>query len=191
MINRFAINLAVLSLSALSLCALSFGQSDKEMRRMMEAGAPGKEHARLASLAGTWKSTVTYVMGGKSNVGHADMKADMIMGGRFLRMDYLSTVNGQPLEVLEYFGFDNTTKRYREVLFDNSSTDVRTAESRSPRSDGPIVTYVNYLEPGTRKPVKLRIETTIVGKDKFTVNWYQSVGGKPEEKVVGIVNVRG
>jgi len=79
---------------------------------------PGAEHTTLARYAGTWELTVTMGSGAKAVRSTGMATNQMLVGGRFLQMNY--AVNGAAGELAGQFtlGFDSRHQRYALVALD-------------------------------------------------------------------------
>ena len=125
------LTLALLLAAALPAAAQEPANEEqrKKMQAMMAAMQPGREHARLARLAGSWDVEITMWSGpgGESFKAAASAENRMILGGRFLES---RVVGGQPpmqIESLTLMGFDRRFDRYTTIGLDTWGTYYVTA----------------------------------------------------------------
>lgn len=160
----------------------------KKMAEMMKATQPGERHKQLESLAGTWDVAVRFKYGGgPERQGKATSEAKWILGGRFLQQEYKSD-SGQV--TLQFLGYDNQRKKFFEVKIDNMDTGVLHTEG-DVSNDGKVITNVgDRTDPLTGEQRRLRIVTTIVDKDHYTVEWFMRDQEGNEEKTVTMMHTR-
>ncbi len=178
---------------ALAVAVQSFAsaapqEQSREMAQKQKLLQPGVHHAELDRLAGSWTVAVTFKLGpGAEYQSTATSEAKWILGGRFLQQQYK---NESGLEVLQFLGYDNQKERFFEIKMDNMETGLlRTEGAISP--DGNVITnYGDRIDPLSGMAGKLRTVTTIVDHDHYTVEWYLTGPGGPEEKIVTMKHTR-
>jgi hypothetical protein len=107
------------------LCAQTSPQDQqKAMEAYMKAGAVTENHAFLKRFAGSWTATTTMwtVPGQPPTASENTFEGRMILGGRFVALDYKGTMMGQPFEGFQIVGYDNMQKKYLTLWLDNTST---------------------------------------------------------------------
>jgi hypothetical protein len=112
-------NVLVTGPASLLFVALIAGaqQSQQDQQKAMEAYmkmmATNENHAYLKTFAGEWKvaSKAWMQPGAPPETADNYAKAEMIMGGRFLKMEFKGTMFGQPFEGLQIVGYDNLKKK--------------------------------------------------------------------------------
>ena len=136
------------------------------MKKGEKFASPCQHHSVIGSLAGTW-TTSSVVMGLEPQVGTSNNK--MILGGRFLEMQYEGSFLGVELEGIVTLGFDNYKKKYTVVFIDNLNTSIRTAEGMLDKS-GVVInlwgTMDEWLTDEHDKPVMYRY--TIIDANNFS-----------------------
>ncbi len=107
---------------------LSAQTTDQDQQKAMEAyakaGAVTENHAYLKRFAGPWtaKTTMWTVPGQPPTAGGGSFEGRLIMGGRFVALDFKGTMMGQPFEGFQLTGYDNMLKKYTTLWIDNTST---------------------------------------------------------------------
>lgn len=182
----------VVPLALVATLVPSFAQEkaerDKKMAEMMQNTQPGARHKQLDVLAGSWDVVVRFKYGlGPERQGKATSEAKWILGNRFLQQEYKSE-SGQV--TLQFVGYDNQKKKFFEVKMDNMDTGVLYTEGAI-SEDGKIITNLgDRTDPMTGETRKLRIVTTILHKDHYTVEWFQPGVDGQEQKSVTLIHTR-
>gem|GEM_PF-357321 len=163
------------------LQAQSAQDQQKAMEMYMKLGAVGENHAYFKQFVGEWKATATMWMtpGAPPAKSENRARAELILGGRFLKMTYSGTMMGQPFEGFQIMGYDNLQKKYIILWMDNTSTAVyQTAGVRD--ASGKTMTEEGlWPDPMSGGKVKVRNVTKWLGPDEFV---YESYMGLPNGK---------
>jgi hypothetical protein len=154
---------------------------EKAMEMYMKLGAVGENHAYLKQFVGEWKSTATMWVfpGSPPTASENKAWAELILGGRFLKMTYSGTMMGQPFEGFQLIGYDNLQKKYIILWIDNTSTafyqttGVRDPAAKTMTEEG------LWPDPMSGGQVKVRNVTKWLGPDEFV---YESYMGLPNGK---------
>jgi len=144
------------------------------MEAWMRAGAPGDHHAHLAALVGTWDVEGKLYMApdAPAVVSKGTMKAQMVLGGRYLASHWETDFQGQPFEGMAMDGWDNLMEKYVGQWWDNLSTQTLLAEG-SCAQDGRVRTmFTTGIDPMTGQSFRSRGVTTMVDDAHWTfVSW--------------------
>ena len=126
--------------------------SPEEMQKMMEeymkAGAPGPEHAKLATWAGEWVAQTKIWRepdAPPTDIPPGNRKAEMILGGRFLQMRETGDWMGMPMDGMGIMGFDNFKRVYQMIWIDNTATPIYFASGTADPS-GKVITLVGKVD---------------------------------------------
>ncbi len=112
------------------------------MKKYEELAKPGPEHQKLAELAGNWTYQFKMWMSpAETNPMVTDGKgeAKMVIGGRFLQLNYSGSFMGTPYEGMTMIGFDRRSSEYTTVGFDNLGTYWVSAKGPADKETGLIV----------------------------------------------------
>jgi hypothetical protein len=157
--------LAFIVLTAASSAAQTSQQDQaKAMEAYMKAAAVTADHEALKYFAGRWKveAKMWAAPGAPPTESVNANEGKMILGGRYVLLNYKGEMMGQPFEGFQISGFDNIEKAYTTFWIDNSSTSF-------------------YLLKGTYDPAKKTYT--------FTGRWTDPMGGAtPVRMVVKIVS---
>ena len=101
-----------------------------EMEAYMKAGAPGPEHKRLASTAGTYDVKVKnwHEPGGPATEETGSATRMMALDGRILVEQFQGTMMGSPFTGHGMTGYDNVTGKYWSTWNDSMSTGLMVSE---------------------------------------------------------------
>lgn len=156
--------LALLFASPLAAQEATAPQMTPEMRAMMEAfqkaGAPGAEHRKLASLAGTYDLTIKswHAPSGEPSTDTGTATRKMILGDRVMVEEVTSQMMGQPFTGHGMHGYDNVTGKHWATWNDSMSTGLMISEGSC---DAKLMcTFTgSYHDPVTKKPQTTRMTT--------------------------------
>ena len=108
------------------------GMTDADKQKMMEAymqaSQPGEEHSRIREMAGTWDAQTKAWMpdGTECGTGKGVMKSEMILGGRYLQMDFQGEMESpqgkMPYHGMGICGYDKGKKKFFSTWIDDMST---------------------------------------------------------------------
>lgn len=158
----------------LALNAAAQQDQQKAMEAYMKMMATNENHAYLESFVGEWNVTSKGWMqpGAPPETSENYSKAEMILGGRFIKMEFKGTMFGQPFEGLKIVGYDNMKKKYITFWIDSSSTAFFLTEGVRDASDKTITENGVWPDPMTGGTMKVRGVTKVVGPDEFTYEMY-------------------
>lgn len=177
-VKRISILALAFSLILSSGLAAASQQGQEDQRKAMEAYmkmmATNENHAYLGKFAGEWNiTTKAWMMPGQApETSQNYSRAELILGGRFLKMDYKGTMFGQPFEGLQIIGFDNMKKKYISFWIDNSSTAFSLLEGT--RDEVSKTTTETGLWPDrmTGGTMKVKGITKMISPDEFSYEMY-------------------
>ena len=93
--------------------------------------APGSEHQSLRRYTGSWTfhQRDWWIPGGAPwNEVDGTCEAQVVTGGRYVKEELHSALQGHPYEAVSYLGFDKGTSRFLSTWMDNFGTSVFVAE---------------------------------------------------------------
>lgn len=128
MMRRMKVLVFTAAIGFLTLAPVSAQTSSQDEQKAMEAymkaGAVTENHAYLKRFAGSWtaKTTMWTVPGQPPTAGGGSFEGRLIMGGRFVALDFRGTMMGMPFEGFQLTGYDNMQKKYLTLWIDNTST---------------------------------------------------------------------
>ena len=139
-----------------------FAQGSQEemeaQKKMMEYMTPGDYHKRMAMAVGDWTAKSQFWMAPDTQPMETDgtVKAEMILGGRFLQMKYSSVMMGMPFEGISTDGYDNGRKVFFNIWVDNMGTGVMYSEGVYDENTKQTVYTGKVFDPALGKEVPFR-----------------------------------
>src|SRR5262245_4292578 len=99
---------------------------EQMMAAMMKAAAVGPEHEKLKAMEGKFDAEVSAFEspGGPAEKSKGVSTSALILGGRYLKIDYSGTMGPMPFHGFGLFGYDNTKKKYVSLWADEMSTSM-------------------------------------------------------------------
>lgn len=151
------------------------------MQVMMELGAPGEKHKKLAESAGNWNVKMSMRMAPDApwTVSEGTSKIAMTMGGRYMVEQSSFEMMGMQSKGMLVQGYDNLTETYQTMWIDSWGTRMTLAEGKEV-SDGVIEyhgTMTDFASPKGR-PYMFRVTTK--DKDHTLFEMYDTIPETPE-----------
>jgi len=140
------------------------------MKKMMEVGAPGPEHAMLAKYDGNWnaETTMWWKPDGPPQVSKGSCTNKMIMDGRYQQSTFKGDFGGMPYQGTSTTGYDNAKKVFFTTWMDNMSTGIMNMEgtwdeaTKSIHFKGKMLCPANGVEAEMREVYKIIDDNTQV-----------------------------
>ena len=165
---------------------------DEMMAKIKEAGTPGEEHQKIASLAGTFK-TVTKIWMDPSKdpeVTKGTAKNQWILGKRFLKQDYSGKFMGQPFQGTGVVGYDKVKKEYVSTWVDTMGTGMMTGEGQFNSEKNELVSTSHYSCPLVGGDKTSRMVTRIINKNEYVLEMFDTGPDGKEMKTMEITHRR-
>jgi len=188
----FGVLVVVLAVTLNSQEMPSEQDQQKMMEVYMELGALNENHEHLKNFVGEWGVTTKGWMfpGTDPTVSQGAIKGELILGGRFLKMEFKGTMFGQPFEGFQITGYDNLKNKYVTFWIDSTSTafylmsGVRDKATNAMRASGV------WPEPMTGGTMKVRDVTELVSGDEFRYEMFMTGPDGKEFKTLEYVAKR-
>ncbi len=196
-IKRLSVNLLVMvflvSCLGVALNAQEMSKEDQEMMKKWQAYAtPGDNHKYLDSFSGEWTAAGKSWMkpGAPPIVSKNEVKAKMIMGGRYHKSHFKGTMMGMPFEGIAVTGYDNFKKKFMSIFFDNMGTGFYKSSGTLDKS-GKVRTETGLWDDFmTGAKTKIRLVTKSIDNDKFIFEMYGMGPDGKEFKSMELVYTR-
>jgi Protein of unknown function (DUF1579) len=154
-------------------------------------GTPGGPHKLLSRMAGTWNAKMKSWMEPDKppmeSTGTSESK--MILGARYLQMDFTGELMGSPFSGIGLTGHDNHTKKYVSTWADSMGTAIHFFEGTG-SADGKIITQESHHDDPVKGPMKWRSVTRIVDDNTHVFEMYGTDKSGKEEKMMEITYTR-
>lgn len=167
----------------LAACALfatnTFAQSEEDMKAWMDYATPGDMHEMMATYAGEWDEKVTHYMPGQPPMKQeATMTLEMVMDGRYQKLDFGGDFMGMPFHGLSYTGYDNARQLFMNTWIDNLGTGIMYIEGKYNPSTKTIVYRGKTTDPVAKAEMDVREDFTFVDDDHMRMVMYMVQDGK-------------
>jgi hypothetical protein len=132
-------------------------EMDEAMKRMIEYGTPGPEHARLKPVAGSWsvKTRMWQKPDSKPEESTGSASYEWILDGRLLQSHFKGDMGGMPFHGLGHNGYDKVRKEYFGTWMDSMSTGMAvTAGGKYDEATNTITEMGSYSDPMTMERKK-------------------------------------
>ena len=151
-----------------------------QQQAWMDYMTPGPMHEMMAKTAGDWKTTIKFWMdpAGEPMVTEGTSKAEMILGGRYLKETSNSTVMGMPMEGMSITGYDNFTKEFTSIWIDNMGTGTTVAKGSYDKETKTITLHGSMVDPMTGKDTKYRQVLNIIDDNHHTFEMFVDHDGQ-------------
>lgn len=156
-------------------------QSDQHemMKKMMENMAPGPVHQSFAKMSGNWKAVVTmFDPSGKEMKSEGTAVYEMILGGRYLKTSFKSTMMGMPFEGMGLDAYDNATKEYINVWVDNMSTGLMYMKGKQDEKTNSVVYSGSTVDPMSGKEHAMKTVMKMIDDNHQHFTMYMIDGDK-------------
>lgn len=163
--------------------AASAGAEEKAVNETpdwMKKFEPGKEHAALKKLEGTYEVAVKMWMAPDKAPMESKASAEfkIVMNGRYLKQEYKGEMMGKPFIGVGYLGYDRTLDKYTNVWIDDASTQMMGGLGMS-KDGGKTIEFTSERgDPMTNQAVKVRYVQALDGDDKIVFTMYETHGEK-------------
>ena len=128
----------------------------------------GPEHAEMAELVGTWKTTMRMWMDPSAPPMESEGTAvrTLILDGRVLEEVFTSSVMGKSFEGRALSGYDNVTARYWGMWTDNMGTGITITYGGWNETRDTFIMEGESPNPMHGKTIPMRIESRMDGPDR-------------------------
>jgi len=169
--NLFSGLMLVLLLSG---CVSVNAQDKDAQKKMLEYMIPGDYHKMMAKIVGEWTAKSQFWMAPdtKPTETNGTLKAEMILGGRFLQMKYSTVIMGMPFEGISTDGYDNGKKVFFDSWVDNMGTGIMYSEGVYDEKAKQIEYKGKVFDPAVSKEVPFRETIQLVDDTHMIMERY-------------------
>lgn len=170
------------------------GPDPKQMEAMMEAaGKPGAMHDWIKGLEGTWQAKVSEAdpATGEMKTSDAESVNKMVYGGRFLEAAFKGRMDNKFFYGTNVMGYNNNDKKFQTIWYDSMSTNISFLTGQLDSAGKTLTCTGEESSPAGGSKTKLRWVYTVLAKDHYTFDYYMTMAGMPEMKVIAIDYTKG
>ena len=147
---------------AASLCLLAVPLAAQDMPK------PGKEHLRLARIAGTYDSVIESQGGGQTSTSKGEVASKMDFGGFWLVEEFKADFGGMDFKGHAMTTFDTFKGKYVQTWIDSMAPVLLVLEGDFDK-DGKVLTMTGKAAGPDGKPVTYRNVTTWKDDNSYTL----------------------
>lgn len=164
---------------------------DEQMKIWMEYMTPGAMHEIMAKQAGTWKMVSKMWMDPNTDpiVSEGTVDAEMILGGRYLKMVAKFPMMGMQTEGWMLEAYDNGKKEFINVWIDNMGTGVAISIGKFDETTKSIIYHGKMYDPLAGKDTDFKSVSKMINDNEMIFEMYGNFDGK-EVKMMEISYTR-
>ncbi|MEJ5261208.1 MAG: DUF1579 domain-containing protein [Ignavibacterium sp.] len=164
---------------------------DSQMKIWMDYMTPGPMHEMMAKHTGTWKMVSKMWMDPNSEpqVSEGTVDAEMILGGRYLKMVAKFPFMGMQTEGWSLEAFDNGKKEFINIWIDNMGTGVAISTGKFDEATKSIVYNGKMYDPVSGKDTDYKSISRMISDNEMIFEMFSNYDGK-EYKVMEIKYTR-
>ena len=179
------LKLLIILLSTVLFCSSFFAQNEGEdmaaaQNAWMEYMTPGPMHEMMAKSVGEWntKSSLWMNPGGEPLVTEGKATAEMILGGRYLKMTHSGTIMGMPFEGISIQSYDNALGRFTGIWIDNMGTGIAITKGTYDEATKTINSVGTSVDPMTKTEITFREAIRIIDDNHQVLEMYMDYQGE-------------
>lgn len=170
--------MSILILFSFSAVYSQQGDQAEMMKKWQEYMTPTTAHQAFAKMTGNWNAAVTMYMGGQETKSDGTGTYEMMLGGRYLKSTFKSTMMGMPFEGFGLDGYDNATKEYLSIWADNFGTGIMYLKGKMDDKTKTITYTGTEVDPMSGKDIPVKTVTKIIDDDHTVMEMYTIDNGK-------------
>jgi len=142
--------------------------------------SPLPEHKILAMEEGVWDAEITMTVPGQEPAKSKGVETNRLIAGKWLISDFKGEFFGNPFEGHGVNGYDAKKGKYVATWVDTMSTHIDQFEGTYDEKTKTLTLSANTEEPGSGKPMKMRLETQIKDDETRILSHYVQTDGQKE-----------
>ncbi|BDQ02546.1 DUF1579 domain-containing protein [Ignavibacterium sp.] len=154
--------------------------SDEQMKIWMDYMTPGSMHEMMAKYVGEWKMVSKMWMEPNAEpvVSEGTVNAEMILGGRFLKMVAKFPMMGMQTEGWSLEAYDNGKKEFINIWIDNMGTGVAISTGKFDDATKSIIYNGKMYDPLAGKDVEFKSVSKMVSDNEMVFEMFGNFDGK-------------
>jgi len=175
------IALAFLAVASSNSFAQNEGMNmDEQMKIWMEYMTPGSMHEMMAKHVGTWKMVSRMWMdpNAEPQVSEGTVDAEMILGGRYLKMVAKFPAMGMQTEGWSLEAFDNGKKEFINIWIDNMGTGVAISTGKYDEATKSIIYHGKMYDPVAGKDTDYKSVSRMISDNEMIFEMFSNYDGK-------------
>jgi hypothetical protein len=162
---------------------------EEEWQALMRLATPGQHHKMLEPMVGRFKAkTQSWIDAtAQPEESFGAMENRWILGGRFLKQEYMGQMMGMPFEGVGLIGFDNARQRFLSTWVDNMGTGIMQGLEGTADKSGKVITASGKMDdPLTLKSTNVREQWTLTSNDEHLFEMWSTDKDGQEFKMLEI-----
>lgn len=154
--------------------------SDEQMKIWMDYMTPGSMHEMMAKHVGEWKMVSKMWMEPDAEpiVSEGTVNAEMILGGRYLKMVAKFPMMGMQTEGWSLEAYDNGKKEFINIWIDNMGTGVAISTGKFDDATKSIIYNGKMYDPLAGKDVEFKSVSKMVSDNEMVFEMFGNFDGK-------------
>lgn len=148
---------------------------------------PGAQHEQLLALVGRWSGTTSTWLDPSAPADQAGTEAtiEALLGGRFIRIDYQSAVQGKPHAGQMLLGFHSDAGAFELAWLDSFHTGTALMLSTGPlQADGAISVLGSYRAGPERWGWRTVLRPPVLASDELVIEAYNIAPSGHEDRAI-------
>ncbi len=154
--------------------------SDEQMKIWMDYMTPDSMHEMMAKHVGEWKMVSKMWMEPDAEpvVSKGTVNAEMILGGRYLKMVAKFPMMGMQTEGWSLEAYDNGKKEFINIWIDNMGTGVAISTGKFDDATKSIIYNGKMYDPLAGKDVEFKSVSKMVSDNEMVFEMFGNFDGK-------------
>ncbi|AFH49926.1 Hypothetical protein IALB_2223 [Ignavibacterium album JCM 16511] len=154
--------------------------SDEQMKIWIDYMTPGSMHEMMAKQVGEWKMVSKMWMEPNAEpvVSEGTVNAEMILGGRYLKMVAKFPMMGMQTEGWSLEAYDNGKKEFINIWIDNMGTGVAISTGKFDDATKSIIYNGKMYDPVAGKDVEFKSISKMVTDNQMVFEMFGNFDGK-------------
>jgi hypothetical protein len=142
--------------------------------------SPLPQHKILAMGEGVWDADITMTIPGQEAAKSKGMETNRLMAGKWLISDFKGEMFGTSFDGHGVNGYDAKKGKYVATWVDTMSVHIAMLEGNYDEKTKTLTLSGEVEEPGSGKPMKMRLETQFKDDETRTFTEFVQMGGQKE-----------
>ncbi len=164
---------------------------DEQMKVWMDYMTPGPMHEMMAKHSGTWKMVSRMWMDPNAEpiVSEGTVDAEMILGGRYLKMVAKFPWMGMQTEGWSLEAFDNGKNEFINIWIDNMGTGIAISTGKYDEAAKSIIYNGKMYDPLSKKDMEFKSVSKMISDNEMRFEMFGNYEGN-EVKMMEIIYTR-
>ncbi|MEW6194863.1 MAG: DUF1579 domain-containing protein [Bacteroidota bacterium] len=155
-------------------------QDQDAMQKWMESIQPGPMHQMMSKMVGKWKAVMVMVDPGSGQEMKSEGTAtyEAILGGRYIKSSFSSTMMGMPFDGMGIDAYDNIAKEFVSIWIDNMGTGIMVMKGQYDEQTKTVNLSGDSIDPMSGQPMKYRSTAKWLDDNTTVFEMYSTMNGQ-------------